>query len=287
MNAATTETTAASPVLCCYEGCTRVANELDDDGDRCCEHCLWQVARETEFVELHNLTDGASFDEDTARRYEALMAERGWTVTVREPRRGEAEGHTYYAKDDGTLQILGFSISVPDAYSDDSRHCYEAVCSGADKRECEERAREDIAAAFGEWDRECPLSWTADEMVCYSTDGNSMDERASIIRARVEYGTAVERILPAMLATERQAFEQRAVAHWVARVSLPGTQSFGYTVHDSEDEAQAVIDELEASADTEADRQAARQSAVVRGDRCLWDTWQDGRLIYADLVRAL
>lgn len=282
MNTAIENTPAT--VTCCYEGCERVANEFDSDGDRCCERCLWQHDMEAEFVELHNLVDGVALDEGMARRYEQLMAERGWDVTVREPRRGEAEGYTYTQNSDGTLQI---QMPRPETYSDDARVCYEAVLSGADKRECEDRARDDIAVAFGEWDREYPLTWTADEMASYWTDERDMDERAEAIRERGEYRAAIERILPRMLEIEQQGFEQRAVAYWVARVSLPGTQSFGYTVHDSEDEAQAAIDEFNASAETEADRQAARQSAVVRGDRCLWDTWQDGRLIYGRLVQSL
>lgn len=281
-----TTTTATTPatVTCCYEGCDRVANEIDSDGDRCCERCYWQHDLEAEFVELHNLIDGDAFDADMARRYETLMAERGWTVTVREPRIGEGEGHTYTERGDGTLQI---QMHRPDTYDNDSRACYEAVLSGADQRECEEQAREDIAAAFGEWDRSRPIAWTADEMASYWTDERGMDERAAVIRDRREYTAAIERILPRQLATERKGFEQRAVAVWVARRSLPGTQAFGYTVCGSEEEAQAIVDADAASAETEADRQAARQSAVVRGDRCLWDTYQDGRLIYADLVRAL
>lgn len=283
MNAAMTDSTTTA-IICCYEGCDRVANETDSDGDRCCERCLWQHDIEAEFVELHNLVDGAAFDANMARRYEALMAERGWTVTVREPRRGEAEGYTYTERGDGTLQI---QLSPPDAYSDDSRDCYEAVLSGADRRECEEQAREDIAAAFSDWDREYPLAWTADEMVDYWTSERAMDDRAATIRERREYANAVEHILPGMLDIDRKAFEQRAAACYVATISLPGSSQFSYSVHDSEDAAHEAIEAFERDADTEELRNAARQSAVLRGQRCLWDTWQDGRLIYSDLLRML
>lgn len=282
MNAATTTTPAT--VTCCYEGCDRVANETDSDGDRCCERCYWQHDIDAEFVELHNLVDGAAFDAEMARRYETLMSERGWTVTVREPRRGEIEGHTYTERGDGTLQI---QLPRPGSYDDDSRVCYEAVLSGADKRECEKQASEDIAAAFGEWDRERPLAWTADELVSYWTDERDSDERAATIRDRREYARAVERILPGMLATERLGFEQRAAAYYVARISLPGSARFSYSVHDSADAAGEVIEAFEREADTEELRNAARQSSVLSGPACLWDTYQDGRLIYADLVRAL
>ena len=51
--------------------------------------------------------------------------------------------------------------------------------------------------------------------------------------------------------------------------------------------AGEVIEAFEREADTEELRNAARQSEVLGGPACLWDTYQDGRLIYADLVRAL
>lgn len=113
--------------VCCYEGCTASATERDDDGDSCCERHRWQGER---FVELHDLEDGTTFDAQLAARYVALMQERGWTVEIREPNRGEAGDQTYYRKDDGTLQILGFSVPVPEAYEQDARDCYDAACSG-------------------------------------------------------------------------------------------------------------------------------------------------------------
>ncbi len=43
-----------------------------------------------------------------------VLDEMGWDVEIRAPRRGEAPG-TYARRSDGTLQILGFSIPVPEA----------------------------------------------------------------------------------------------------------------------------------------------------------------------------
>jgi hypothetical protein len=123
-----TMSTTSAPAICCYGGCNAVATERDGDGDPCCERCYWQAALDTHFVELRSF-DGPAFDADMAKRYEELMAERGWVVTVREPMRGEFEGYTYYKRGDGTLQIL---YPVPEAYANDSRDCYDAVCSGKD-----------------------------------------------------------------------------------------------------------------------------------------------------------
>jgi hypothetical protein len=120
----TTSTDTTTRPLCCYEGCGAPALWRDADGDPCCERCYWEGAH---FVELRWL-DGSSFDEDLARRYARMMSERGWSVTVREPAPGEAEGY-YYELPDGTLQVLGFSIPVPVAYRDDSVDCYDAACA--------------------------------------------------------------------------------------------------------------------------------------------------------------
>ena len=47
--------------------------------------------------------------------------------TVREPRRGEAEG-TYYRRDDGSLQILGYSIPLDEKISDAVNTAWEIAC---------------------------------------------------------------------------------------------------------------------------------------------------------------
>lgn len=86
-----------------------------------CEEHAW---KEESFVELHPFgnEEGDHFDEEIASRYENLMAGRGWTVEVREPRNSEAEG-TYYRRR-GDLQILGYSMPVPEVYRIDSEACY-------------------------------------------------------------------------------------------------------------------------------------------------------------------
>lgn len=273
-----------APVACCYEDCDRVANEIDSDGDPCCERCYWQHDMGAKFVELHNLVDGAALDADTARRYEALMGERGWDVTVREPRRGEAEGNTYTERGDGTLQV---QRPRPDTYDSDSRACYEAVLSGADTKECEEQAREDIAAALNEWDRSRPLAWTSDEMVSFWTDERDHDKRAATIRDRSEYAAAVERLLPKQIETDRRGFEQRAGAFWIARFDYPGARDFSFVVCESEGEARGLVVEAAEEAETVQERERAARSAAVCADKVLWETYLDGKLVYADLLRAL
>lgn len=111
---------------CCYENCDGTAHEqyVDGDGDWCCaEH----HSKSFKYVELVSEPTSALTDSDGARLFVEEMAERGWTVEVRAPRSGEAGG-TYYCKSDGTLQILGFSIPVPESYRLDSERAYERAC---------------------------------------------------------------------------------------------------------------------------------------------------------------
>lgn len=111
---------------CCHDGCDAASAPewVDDDGDWVCErHC----AQNREYVELVAGEPNVLSDPARARRFCDEMAEHGWTVEVRAPRRGEAEG-TYYQKGDGTLQILGYSILVPESYRLDSERAYEHAC---------------------------------------------------------------------------------------------------------------------------------------------------------------
>jgi len=75
----------------------------------CCNACPC-TCRERSWVVLAHLGDeGDWLDEAGARRVEATLASDGWTVTIRAPRGGEAEG-TYYRRLGGDLQIVGYSI---------------------------------------------------------------------------------------------------------------------------------------------------------------------------------
>ena len=109
---------------CCYEGCTKIASEYDADGDYACEE---HAAKSESYVEV--VAFGGTWDADLAARYERWMDEHGWSLTVRESRRGEAEG-TYRVKRDGGLQILGYSIPVPDSLRQDGNTGHDAVCGG-------------------------------------------------------------------------------------------------------------------------------------------------------------
>lgn len=59
---------------------------------------------------------------------EASMAERGWTVIVRYVRYGEAPGT--YLKTRHGLQILGYSIPIPDDFSLDLVEAYNRQIDG-------------------------------------------------------------------------------------------------------------------------------------------------------------
>lgn len=111
---------------CCYDGCDATAHEqyVDGDGDWCCEE---HYSKGFEYVEIVSEPTNALTDHDAARVFADEMAECGWTVEVRAPRSGEAEG-TYYRKGDGTLQILGYSLPVPESYRLDSERAYESAC---------------------------------------------------------------------------------------------------------------------------------------------------------------
>lgn len=95
---------------CCYEGCALAATEHDHDGDLACD---FHAAQSESYVVAADLDDGAWLDEASAARAESLLDDGGWTVSIRRPRSGEAEG-TYLVTSNG-LQILGYSIPVPES----------------------------------------------------------------------------------------------------------------------------------------------------------------------------
>lgn len=98
---------------CSYDGCSNPANDYDCDGN---EACAEHAAKSERYVIVMQFDEEwCAFTSDEAERVEAIMLERGWRVEIREPWRGEAEG-TYLRRNDGTLQILGYSIPVPDAF---------------------------------------------------------------------------------------------------------------------------------------------------------------------------
>lgn len=53
-----------------------------------------------------------------AEQVEALLAEQGWDVEIREPLSHSESHGTYCRRRDGTLQILGYSIPKPQAFTD-------------------------------------------------------------------------------------------------------------------------------------------------------------------------
>ena len=82
--------TTLAPTLCCYEGCDAVATVTDDDGDDCCVEC---AAKQESWVVVTDLSEDARWcDAGLAEEVEEAMAELGYDVEIREPRRGEIEG---------------------------------------------------------------------------------------------------------------------------------------------------------------------------------------------------
>lgn len=91
--------TTLAPTLCCYEGCEDVATTTDREGDDCCVECAAKAER---WVIVTDLSEDARWcDAGLAEEVEEAMAELGYDVEIREPRRGEIEG-TYMYCDDGS-----------------------------------------------------------------------------------------------------------------------------------------------------------------------------------------
>lgn len=104
---------------CMRDGC-RAASTPDGDGMYCEKH----YRQLDQFVWLE--ADG---DAGINEEFERLMLERGWDVKVRAPRADEMGGRLHYLRRDGTLQVLGFSIPVPESYKLDAEDCWSKAQS--------------------------------------------------------------------------------------------------------------------------------------------------------------
>jgi hypothetical protein len=114
---------SATVTECCYEGCARRATEIDDDGDDCCARHFAQSYR---YVVVSDLDEEHGISTEQAEKVVEIMEADGWGVEIRRPRKGEAIA-TYYRKRDGTLQILGYSIPVPEAFSEAEQDAINSV----------------------------------------------------------------------------------------------------------------------------------------------------------------
>lgn len=110
---------------CCYVGCEGHSSTewIDSEGDRCCS-LHW--AQDYDYVQIVAGEPDVLSDETIANAYVAAMGERGWSVEVRGLRRSEAEG-TYCRQSDGTLQILGYSVPVPEDFRADSQRVIDSL----------------------------------------------------------------------------------------------------------------------------------------------------------------
>ncbi len=71
--------------------------------------------RTESYTVVTDLTDGTYLTAEAAELAEEILSEQGWDVTFRSPRGGEAEGT--YRHDDHGLQILGYTIPMPEGLS--------------------------------------------------------------------------------------------------------------------------------------------------------------------------
>ena len=76
------------------------------------------------FVIVMDEEQAALFEE-----FEQRLNDSADSFEVRAPRQGEAEG-TYYRRGDGTLQIMGYSIPVPDALFEHQMACWALTVDG-------------------------------------------------------------------------------------------------------------------------------------------------------------
>ena len=110
--------------------CQDATREDDGDGDR----YTVEESGSTEIVEIGPSLGDCSDDEYEAacdrleRCYTSAEGDTRYTVTVRPARVGEASG-TYVRRENGNLQILGYSIEKPDDLRDLSEVAWNLFCS--------------------------------------------------------------------------------------------------------------------------------------------------------------
>lgn len=106
---------------CCYEGCEKPGTDHDHEGDlACAEHA---VKSERWVILVDSLGEKANWV--TAEMASAIVSDLevdGWSVTIREARRGESAGYTYAAKQNGDLQIYTHTpellkLAIDEAYN--------------------------------------------------------------------------------------------------------------------------------------------------------------------------
>ena len=96
--------------LCVY--CSSPATDTDIVGD---DACALHSAQSHRYVVVSDLSgdEGSWLSVDLALALEDALADAGWEVAVRVPRRDECEGT--YRMDPDRLQYLGCSVPVPES----------------------------------------------------------------------------------------------------------------------------------------------------------------------------
>ena len=112
--------------------CQDAAREDGDEG--AADRYEVQEAGEVEVVVIGPSLGDVSDDDYEAecdrleQHYTDLEGDTRYSVSVRPARGGEASG-TYYRKSSGDLQILGYSLEVPEDLSDLSETAWQKYCS--------------------------------------------------------------------------------------------------------------------------------------------------------------
>jgi hypothetical protein len=109
---------------CPYDCCDKPGTEHDSDGDLACTK---HAAMSMRYTVIEDLSESPTWlDLKGAAIAECWLHARGWDVRIREPWT-TSEAVATYRHDRGGLQILGFSLPVPEALREALRKAGEFV----------------------------------------------------------------------------------------------------------------------------------------------------------------
>lgn len=148
--------------------------------------------------------------------------------------------------------------------------------------ELAEEAVSDMRDVIESWDRTTPLRWTAGDFLDYMR----MEARPEDPCFKSAYAEAVREKLPEMVASERAAFE-RLLRGFIATRGLPGGGGFAFQHFCHAESAYDQVRRWNDEAETEQEKEAARQSRVRIAEAVMWETYRDGKLVYGKLFREI
>ena len=148
--------------------------------------------------------------------------------------------------------------------------------------ELAEEAVSDMRDVIESWDRTTPLRWTAGDFLDYMR----MEARPEDPCFKSAYAATVREKLPEMVAAERAAFE-RLLSGFIATRGLAGLSGFTFKRFDDAESAYDQVRRWNDEAETQQQKEAARQSRVSIAKDVLWETYRDGKLVYGKLFREI